>query len=133
MALARQYVSMPEVRQPMTDMFSPKAVGAQVAASLPPGVKLTDDQIARIGTLMSNALNNLRPRLEELMISGSAETFSTDELQALIDFYRSEHGATIMTKMTPFMTNVMVKLGPEMQAMQQQIMSQTLEMLQEQN
>ncbi|MGJ8615398.1 MAG: DUF2059 domain-containing protein [Sulfitobacter sp.] len=131
--LAKQYVNMPEVQNMITEMFSPTMLADQMAATLPPGVTITDDQKQRIGTVMSEAMNDLRPRMEELMISGSAETFNTDELQALIDFYGSEHGAAIMTKMTPFMTNVMGKLGPEMQTLQAKITPQIIEIMQEQN
>ena len=55
------------------------------------------------------------------MICGSAQTFSAAELQALIDFYGSEHGAAIMTKMQPFMAPVMGQLAPEMQALQAKV------------
>ncbi len=76
-------------------------------------------------------MNDLRPRLEALMISSSADTFSADELQALIDFYSSEHGAAVMTKMTPFMADVMGKLQPEMQALQLKVGPEIARIMQE--
>jgi len=112
--LATQYVNMPEVQNMITEMFSPTAMGNQIEASLPAGMALSADKKQQIGLIMSEAMGDLRPKLEELMISNSSETFSADELQALIDFYSSEHGASVMTKMTPFMTNVMGQLQPEM-------------------
>ena len=129
-ALATQYVNMPEVQNMITDMFSPTSMGAQVAATLPPGVTITQDQQQQIGEVMSTAMNDLRPRMEELMISGSAATFSAAELEALIAFYQSEHGAAIMTKMNSFMTTVMGQLAPEMQAMQQRVTPQIIEIMQ---
>lgn len=129
-ALAEQYVNMPEVQTMIDDMFSPDTMANQFAASLPPNVTLTDDQKSQIGTLMSGAMNDLRPRLEELMTSGSAETFSAAELQALIDFYGSEHGSAIMSKMQPFFTNVMAQMAPEMQEMQQKITPQLIQIIQ---
>ncbi len=129
-ALAQEYVNMPEVQSMITDMFSPQTMGAQVAATLPPGVTVTPDQQQRIGEVMSEAMNDLRPRLEELMVTASAESLSTAELEALIAFYRSEHGAAIMTKMSSFITKVMGQLAPEMQAMQQRVTPQLIEIMQ---
>lgn len=131
-ALAQQYVNMPQVQQMVTDMFAPDAMGAQVVSSLPPNMSVTPDQQQRIGAVMSEAMNNLRPRMEELMVSGSADVFSAEELQALIDFYGSEHGAAVMSKMQPFMASIMGKLQPEMQALQAQVGPKIVEILQEQ-
>ena len=121
LTLATEYTNMPQVQNMITSMFSPETMGKQVALGLPPSITLTDDQQNQIGEVMSEAMNDLRPRLEELMTSSTAETFSVDELQALIDFYGSEHGANIMTKMQPLMTSVMGQLAPEMQALQAKV------------
>lgn len=119
--LATQYTNMPQVQNMISTMFSPKALGDQVALGLPPNITLTDEQKNQIGVVMSEAMNGLRPRLEALMITSTAETFSVPELQALIDFYGSEHGANIMTKMQPLMASVMGQLAPDMQALQAQV------------
>lgn len=79
---------------------------------------------------MSEAMNELRPRLEELMVTGSAEVFTAPELQALIDFYRSEHGAAIMSKMQPLMAQTMGQLAPEMQALQQRVAPEIIKIMQ---
>lgn len=130
-ALAEQYVNMPEVQTMISEMFSPEAIANQFEATLPPGMTVTEDQKARVGELMSAEMSAIRPRMQELMISGSAETFSAPELRALIDFYSSEHGAAIMTKMQPFFTSVMNKIAPEMQAMQARIAPELIKILQE--
>jgi hypothetical protein len=114
--LAEEYVRMPEVQQMMTDMFSPASMAAQIASSLPPGMPLTEEQSDRIGTLLSGAMNGFRPRMESLMIEASTRHFSAAELQALIDFYRSEHGASVMAKMQPYMQDVMGALTPDVMA-----------------
>lgn len=121
LTLATEYTNMPQVQNMISSMFSPDAMGKQVALGMPPSITLTADQQSQIGLVMSEAMNELRPRLEELMISSTAETFSVEELQALIGFYRSEHGAAIMTKMQPLMTSVMGQLAPEMQALQAKV------------
>lgn len=129
-ALAQEYVNMPEVQNMITDMFSPQSMGAQVIANLPPGMIITNDQERQIGEVMSEAMNELRPRLEELMVTGSAEVFTAPELQALIDFYRSEHGAAIMSKMQPLMAQTMGQLAPEMQALQQRVAPEIIKIMQ---
>ncbi len=130
-ALAIQYVKMPEIQNMMTEMFSPSAMGNQIAASLPASVGLSEDQKQRIGVLMSEAMNELRPKLEELMVSNLDDSFSIAELQALIDFYSSEHGAAVMRKMSPFMAGVMSQLHPEMQALQRKVGPEIAKILQE--
>ena len=130
-ALAQEYVNMPEVQAMITAMFSPETMASQMKATLPAQVAVTDDQLARIGVVLSEAMQDLRPRMEELMISGAAEMFSPDEINALIDFYRSEHGAAVMTKTTPFMTSVMAQLGPEMMALQAKIGPEIARIIQE--
>jgi hypothetical protein len=113
-ALAEEYVNMPEVQQMITEMFSAETMASQFKVSLPPGTPVTDDQAQRIGVLMAGVMNGMRPTVENLMIESSAKHFTADELQALIDFYKSEHGAAIMAKMQPYMQDVMGTMMPEM-------------------
>lgn len=129
--LATKYVNLPEVQNMMTQMFSADAMAAQFAASLPPTVNLTDSQREKVGALMSKEMNSMRPRLEQLMIEGSADVFSAAELEALIEFYSSEHGGSVMSKMQPFMTQTMGKLAPEMMALQQRIAPELIKIMQE--
>ena len=129
--LAEEYVNMPEVQAMITTMFSPETMASQMKATLPAQVAVTDDQLARIGVVLSEAMQDMRPRMEELMVTGTAETFSAEEINALIDFYGSEHGAAVMSKMTPFMISVMAELGPEMTALQAQIGPEVARIIQE--
>lgn len=131
-ALAEQYVTMPGVQQMMNEMFSPEAVAAQFAASLPPGTALSQDQQDRIGALMSERLGALRPSMEAAMIDASAETFTPEELSALIAFYESEAGASVMAKMQPMMASFMGRIGPEMQAAQQALIPEVMAIIEEQ-
>ncbi|MEC8196523.1 MAG: DUF2059 domain-containing protein [Pseudomonadota bacterium] len=127
--LAKTYVNMPEVQQMMTDMFSPQSMAAQVMASMPPGVTLSEAQQTAIGELMSDEMNTLRPKLEELMEATTAEVFSAEEIDALITFYSSEHGAAIISKMGPMMQQVMGGVAPDMQAMQTRITPKIIEIM----
>lgn len=130
-ALAQDYVDLPAVQSMITAMFSPETMGEQMANSLPPSITLSPAQQTRIGEVMSAAMNKMRPRLEELMVSGSAETFTAAELDAMIAFYQTEHGAAILTKSAPFMTKVMGALAPEMQALQTEVGPEINKILQE--
>jgi hypothetical protein len=120
-ALAEEYVRMPEVQTMISDMFTPESMAAQFKLGLPPGMTITDDQSQKIGVLMSEVMTGFRPRMEQLMIDGSAKYFTADELQALIDFYRSEHGASVMSKMQPYMQEVMGTMMPEMMGEMQKV------------
>jgi hypothetical protein len=131
--LAKTYVNMPEVQQMMTDMFSPQSMAAQVMASMPPGIALSEAQQAAIGELMSGEMNTLRPKLEELMEATTAEVFTAEEIDALITFYSSEHGAAIMGKMGPMMQQVMGGLAPDMQAMQTRITPKMIKIMSSEN
>ncbi|MCF6272100.1 MAG: DUF2059 domain-containing protein [Rhodobacteraceae bacterium] len=129
--LAIQYVELPAVQNMMTEMFSPTSMGNQMAASFPAGLNLSDEKILQIGEVMSQAMSDIRPAMETQMILGSAEFFSVDELQALIDFYSSEAGASILLKMTPFMAHVLGELQPQMQAMQLRVQPEIIAIVQE--
>lgn len=132
-ALAEKYVNLPGVQQMITNMFSAENMANQIAAGLPANITLTDDQKQRIGQLMSGAMNDLRPMMETLLTNASAQTLSVPELQALIDFYSSEHGSAVMSKMQPMMAALMAKMAPEMKTMQAKITPQLIEILREQN
>jgi len=130
-ALAEQYATMPEVQMMMDDLFSAESMAAQISASLPPNVSLTDDKLHRIGVLMSDAMQELRPKIEQQMIADSAEVFTADELKALIAFYGSEHGAAIMGKMQPLMQKTMAGLTADIQRVTVQITPELVKIMQE--
>jgi hypothetical protein len=129
--LAQKYANMPQIEKMMDDMFSPEAMANQFAAGIPANVPITDEKKAKIGALLSEKLNEFRPRMKELMVESSAGTFSAEELSALIDFYGSKHGSSVMAKMQPFFQNVMTKMAPEMQAMQMGLMPEIIAIIQE--
>lgn len=113
--LARDYAALPAVQEMMSAMFSPEASAAQISATLPPGVELSEQQLSDLGNLLSEELVDFQPRLEVLMIEGMIDTFNEEEMQAMIDFYSSEVGASILVQTQPMFTNIMTQLAPEMQ------------------
>jgi hypothetical protein len=98
-ALSAEYTNLPAVQRMMDDMFSAETMAGQIKATLPPNMAVSEDQLARIGTVMAGEMAALRPALQNVMTEVTAEVYSAEELQALIDFNRSEHGASIMAKM----------------------------------
>lgn len=112
MDLAKQYAELPANQQMMTEMFSPKSMGSQFASMLPPTLQVNDDQVQRVGALMSEVMVSIRPQMEELMVTKSAEAFSEDELKAMIEFYSSEVGASILLKTQPYFQSVMAEMNP---------------------
>ncbi|SFE20140.1 DUF2059 domain-containing protein [Roseivivax sediminis] len=127
--LARDYVELPEVQTMMDEMFAPESMAQQFQSGLPPSVTLTDAQREEVGVILSEAMNGLRPEMEEVMITGSANHFTAAELQALIDFYSSEHGGAVMAKMQPFMQETMGTMMPRIQAQMQEVTPQLIEII----
>lgn len=130
-ALARDYVALPGVQRMMDDMFAPDALIAQFMAQVPPDVEISEEKQGRIGNLMSEAMSALRPELETAMVESSAETFEAAELEALIAFYQTEAGASVMAKMQPMMADFMGRMGPRLAEVQQSIVPEVMSILQE--
>ncbi|MCK0166568.1 DUF2059 domain-containing protein [Jannaschia sp. S6380] len=115
-ALARDYVMLPANHAMMDQMLGADTLAAQFAASLPPQVDLRPETMAEVGVLMEETMAPLRPRMEELMVEGAAETFSEAELRALINFYSTPEGEGVLMKMQPYFTRTMGELTPEIMA-----------------
>jgi hypothetical protein len=129
--LAQEYVALPANQQMMEDMFSGESFAAQMAATLPPQMNLSDDQMQRIGAAMAGAMAPLLPQMEAAMLEATAQTFTVEELQAMIDFYGSEIGASILAKSPGLMQTAMARIAPAMMQMQQQVMPEIMAIMQE--
>ena len=110
--LAEQYTALPAVQQMMTEMFSPEASAAQFKATLPQGFEITDDQLLRVGEVMSGVLLGLQPRMVELQNAAIAEVFTEEEISAMLEFHSTDIGAQILIKTQPMFTAVMSDLTP---------------------
>lgn len=113
-ALAEDYVNLPANQRMITEMFSTEAMAAQFATGLPPGVTLTDAQRAEVGELLSGVLTDMRPEIEAAMVEASADQFTQAELEALIGFYSSDVGASVLVKMQPYFQDYMADIQPGM-------------------
>ena len=131
-ALAMDYAALPGVQRMLDDMFSAEALADQFRSSLPANVTATEGQIAQIGILLSNTLRGMRPDLEQAMIDASARHFSADELKALIAFYQSPHGSSVMAKMQPMFTDYMGEMGPKIMAATQAAQPEIMRIMTEQ-
>lgn len=121
MDLARQYMQLPGNQQMMKDLLSPQAMLNQLEASLPRNVKISNRKKRRIGNVLSQGMMQLRPSMDRIMLRESARIFTKAELRAMIKFYASKEGASILAKMPQFMENSMTKLGPQIQKVQEAV------------
>jgi len=55
------------------------------------------------------------------MVAAAVDTFSLEEILALEAFYNTPEGASVMSKMQPFMANTFEMIGPQMQEAQMRI------------
>lgn len=119
--LAEVYADLPEVQSMWDDLFSPLSLANQFRLGVPMSVDISRDKLDRIGALLSRQMEALRPNMRALMIDTMATSFTADELAALIAFYRSEHGAAVMTKMPLFTTRYSAALAPMIQSAQREV------------
>lgn len=129
--LARQYAQMPEVSLMFDDMFSPDLLAQQFRLGIPPEFELSDEQLGKIGDVMADMMGSLRPELTGMMIDGMAENFTAAELSALIAFYSSPDGASVMRKMQPFMQQFMAEFTPLIVQRQQEYLPALIAILEE--
>lgn len=114
--LATQYNQLPAVQEMMTAMFSPETSAQQFKATLPPGVDVSDEKLLKVGQIMSDVLIGLKPEMEEMQIEAIADVFTVEEIEAMIEFYSSDIGASVLVKTQPMFTSVMTELTPKIQA-----------------
>jgi hypothetical protein len=82
--------------------------------------ELTADQKAAIVSVVEQATDEWTPTYFDRMTSVYANTFSVEELKAMIDFYESPMGQSITTKtatLAPAATQIAEQLMPQYQAL----------------
>jgi hypothetical protein len=117
-AAVERYITNPVQQQMMDDMLSADAMVDQMRAFAP---QLTEEQLQIVGRISAEELATLRPDLEAAMIEAAIATFTLPEIEALEAFYNTPEGASVMTKMQPFMAQAMGRVGPQMMAVQGRI------------
>jgi hypothetical protein len=112
---ATAFINSPVQQRLLDDMLSPEMVLAQMQTI---AQRLPEDKVQVLVNIVTEELEAIRPEMEAAMISGAAESFTVEEINALTAFYNSPVGASAMGKMTPYMQQTMGSLGPTMQQMQ---------------
>lgn len=127
--LAQTYMNMPEVQQMISNMYSTENYLGQMLRAMPQETRISEDQFREISAMMAEEMAALRPKIETLMTATLAKYFSTEELEALISIYDTEHGAVIMGRMPLIMQTVMVDMSNDFSAMQQRVVPQMAKIL----
>lgn len=112
------------VRLDLSRRFIEAIQGEQMAASLgqmansfrPPQAGLSAEEAAAVDRAMIVAMEQGLPRMFDAVAPVYAEIFTLEELTALVSFYESEVGRSLMAKSaaaTPRMTEVVMAAMPE--------------------
>jgi uncharacterized protein len=115
---ARGYVGSPAMQTALDELLSTETFVAQLRAS---GIPLDEAQTETLATIVGEEFDEVRPELEEAMTAAAADAFTMEELEALNDFYESEEGRSIATKMSPFMQSFYEEVGPALRRTQESI------------
>ena len=122
---ARRYIESEGMQAMMDEMLSPDAMADALRAQF--GEQIPEDVMSQIVTIATDELQSIRPAMEDAMIEAAAETFTLEEIEAQIEFYQSPEGASVISKMQPFMTSFYEAIGPEFQATNERIMQRASE------
>ena len=117
-AAAESFLKSPAQQRAIDAMFSTEQMVSMLRAQIP---NATQQQIDTVAKIVSEELQAIRARMETVMLGSAVESFTTDELKAMDDFYRSPMGEAVMFKMPAFMQANMVAMAPDMQRMQANI------------
>ncbi len=119
LALAKRYMAALHVDQSMKPMMQ-SLVGPMLDEQAKANPNLTDEQRKAIReTLQEFVAGDMMDDIMERSVPVYATVFSEDELQAMVDFYESPQGQSIVAKMPllgPAMGRIMVEIMPEVRA-----------------
>ncbi len=118
LALAKRYVAAMHINQMISGMMHQMMpIMTQQMQKTQPG--LTDAQMKDVSDAVTASMDEYMPKMTEAMIPVYAETFSTEELTKLDEFYESPIGQSILAKTPQAMQKmmpVMMQMMPQMQA-----------------
>ena len=126
-AAAERYVQSEAMQVMLDEMVSPDVMTEALTAQF--GDEIPQDVMSQIVAIATEEMQAIEPAMEEAMIEATAETFTVEEIEAQIEFYESEVGASILSKMQPFMSAFYEAAGPEMQTAQRRMMERLQETL----
>jgi hypothetical protein len=108
-AAALSYTESPPVAEMFDQMLSPARFTAGVKEANP---DLTEAQVATVARIAEQEMAASRPVFVELMVEAMVPIFTAAEIEALDRFYRTPEGASVMTKMQPFMQSYLERAAP---------------------
>jgi len=117
-ALVKRYFAAMHINQMMSSMMRQMgpAMLAQMRQMHP---EVTDAQMSGVTDAMAETMDEYMPKMMDAMVPIYADTFTTEELTKLDEFYESPIGQSIVAKL-PLATQksipVMVQMMPAMQA-----------------
>jgi uncharacterized protein len=115
---ARGYVQSEAMQTALDELLSTDTFVAQLEAA---GLRLDPPETETLAGIVEEEFAGVRPDLEEAMTEAAAGSFTMEELEALNDFYGSEEGRSIASKMTPFMQTFYAEIGETLQETQSRI------------
>lgn len=120
--LSEAYIRHPVTQQMLDEMMSDETMQAMVAAqTLGLEVTLSDESLEALIDIVWEEMEQIRPKLETLMITAATQTFEMDELQALTDFLDSDAGARAMLKTGQFTQIFLANAGTAIQELNERI------------
>ena len=115
---AERYIKSEGQQRMLDQILSPEVMGAQLRAQFP---QIPEDKMSTLVTIATEEIAKVRPQMEKAMIDAAVATFTAGEIRALDDFYRTPVGASVLTKMQPFMQRNFQAMAPTVQALQRNI------------
>lgn len=117
-ALVKRYFAAMHINQMMSGVMHQMgpAMLAQVRQAHP---EITEAQMQGVGDAMGATMDEYLPKMMDAMVPVYAETFTTEELTKLDEFYESPIGQSIVAKTPQTMQKMiptMMQLMPAMQA-----------------
>lgn len=134
LALTRRMVAAMHVEETMTPMMR-ILLSQQFEIMVAQQKGLTDQQKTQLGGAMIETLNEvleggLMSDIMEKLVPAYAAVYTEDELQAVVDFYESPIGQSVLRKMPqmgPAASKVMVEITPKLQAEMAEKLTKKLE------
>ena len=115
-AAAERYVRLPAIQQVLDFVLGPGFV--QTLLSLAGGDSVDAGKRDKIVAIATEEMARARPAMENAMIEAAAETFTVEELEAMVSFYGSEVGASTLSKTQAFNQAYLAAFATGMQELQ---------------
>lgn len=113
-AAVERYVRHPVTQSVLDTVLSLDTTRSHVVNHMQAhGGTLRNDQVEALSLIIQQELDRIRPHMERLMITSATETYSLEEVQALIAFCDTEIGASAMSKSGRFMQIFNAGAGPQ--------------------